>query len=623
MKNLLNQIRISAPHTCSAQAGMLGLITLLCFATSAFANVTVISHGKLDNSVAATPGFAKPVYYDIDRDGVKDLISGSSYSGIYIYKNSGTTITPVFTDFSLAETPAGSSIMADTTTAQDISDWNGDGRPDLIVGGLMKTLLYTNCTIGTGVIPTFAEVGNLPALGGTTNLVWCDGNTTISIVSYDGTSSNDLLLGNNSTKKIDYYKNIGSYDNPTLTNCGALKDEAGADLTFSHGPSAILFDWDFDGTNELIVSDMANIKVFYTTNNYKNWILKKTFKPDPPSLYFRLFPFDNGNSDLFLGDFVGGIYYMENTGTVESSFDSLKSVKAASTNIYFGDNNNLNVYLWDFDGNGLTDISLRRRNSGGLRNYANTGTQSAPVFDEFLPNDYDTYFLDYFLTFESNQFFYTMSQGDSTIKICTNVGSFANPYFYSSSYSIPLEGTNKIPYSPLNSGIDVCDMNADGKLDLWYYYYGTNFWLINTNNNLFPIYKERQIAKLSDGTPIILSDSFVAPKLIDWNEDGNLDLILARYNGNISYYENISNFPPVFVSNGFFITASEGVIDIGGRTHSIGAADIDDNRARRGNNAADVINVIMVVAQPSLMVIWLRARRVSGGHNSGEGFKSP
>jgi len=554
------------------------LILIICsFAISTFADVTVISHGKLVNTVAATPGYAKPVYYDIDRDGVKDLISGSYYSGIYIYKNSGTTKIPAFTDFSLAETPAGSSIMTDTTTAQDVSDWNGDGRPDLIIGGLRKTLLYTNCTLGTGIIPTFSDAGNLPALGGTTNLVWCDGNTTISIVSYDGTSSNDLLLGNNSTKKIDYYKNIGTFANPTLTNCGALKDEAGADLTFSHGPSAILFDWDFDGTNELVASDMANIKVFYTTNNYKNWIFKESLESSPQAIYYRLFPFGNGKSNLILGDFVGGIYQMDNTGTVESTFDSLKSVKAASTNIHFGDYNSPNVYLWDFDGNGLTDISLRRQYSGGLRNYANTGTQSAPDFDEFLPNDYDRHISDIFLTFESNQFLYTFSYSGNILIICTNTGSFANPDFNYSNYTIPLEGTNTIPFSALETGIDVCDMNDDGKLDLWYYYNGTNFWLINTNNNLSPIYKEKQIAKLSDGSPIILSDNDVAPKLTDWNDDGNLDLILARYNGNISYYENISNFPPVFVSNGFFITASEGVIDIGSRTHSIGAADIDNN----------------------------------------------
>ena len=55
---------------------------------------------------------------------------------------------------------------------------------------------------------------------------YLSGDLSVKVVCYDGTSSNDLLVGENNSstpKVVTYYKNIGTYSNPVLTNMGAVK----------------------------------------------------------------------------------------------------------------------------------------------------------------------------------------------------------------------------------------------------------------------------------------------------------------------------------------------------------------------------------------------------------------
>jgi len=543
------------------------------------ANTVVMSNGKLQHEVAAVDGSAKPVYYDLDRDGKKDLISGSASGKIFIYKNYGTTSDPIFNSYTCALLTNSIIIDLSGRSLPDITDWNGDNLPDLIVGGYKVVHVFTNSTVAAGVMPAFAEAGILPSLGGTTNIVYGLGDLSVKVVSYDGTSSNDLLVGENNSsipRVISYYKNIGTYSSPVLTNMGALKKPDGSELTFNWGPSPLFFDWTNDGTNELIVSDISSIKVYYTTNYPPAWIEKTSFALSPLMSYYKLESCGDinadGKKDLLVGSFTGGLFWLTNSGTVEAAFSTYMPVNAGLTNVIFS-TSNCGINIWDFNGDGLWDVALRRVSSSNMRIYPNLGNDNQPEFKWFDVSRWDNNSVDRFYSFNSNQYKYTYTSAGMIIY--TNRGSYSSPVFLK--YQRLKEGTNDIPFVYNHSGFDVCDMNGDGKLDLWYFFYGTNYWLENTNNNLTPIYKQRRIAVDNNNNQLIFTDAKFVPEMIDWNDDGKLDVLFANYGGKISYYQNISNFPPVYVSQGYLETTDEGVIDFGHTPYNFDVRDINNN----------------------------------------------
>lgn len=75
-------------------------------------------------------------------DGDYDLILGTANGNVYFAENTGTASNPVFSGYIML-TCQGSPIDAGTYSRETVTDWNEDGVPDLIVGGL------------TGSSPTF------------------------------------------------------------------------------------------------------------------------------------------------------------------------------------------------------------------------------------------------------------------------------------------------------------------------------------------------------------------------------------------------------------------------------------------------------------------------------------
>ncbi|MCK5851711.1 VCBS repeat-containing protein [bacterium] len=559
------------------------LVTLsiaYCFSLTALANTYVSDLGVLTQKVAAVNGSASPVYYDIDRDGDKDLISGSgAHKGIYIFENVGTTETPDFISPAFAlltDSNTVESVMSGSTVLPEVTDWNGDNRPDLIVSGYKQIKIFTNCTIAAGVMPLFADTGYIPALDDSTNIVIAGGNAYIRAVCYDGSSSNDLLIGERDGRKLKWYKNIGAYASPILTNMGFVTDINDIDLTFSYGPAPILFDWDYDGTNDLVVSDMTKIYVYNSTNNPPKWNLTTSFGTVPAATYYKLEPCGDinadGKPDMLLGTFTGGLFWLTNNGGAEASFSTYYPVEAPENPVDFG-LTAPTVNIWDANGDGLMDISLQRTGSSIMRTYPNLGTTNLPGFNFFNIDSNDSNSRDRFYTFQSNQFKYTYYGG--VLILYTNSGTYSSPNLKVRKV-YPKEGADLILFSSNKTGFDVADLNADDKLDLWYYYNKTNYWFENTNDNFVPIYKERQIVTV-DSNPLAFSDFRVTPEVIDWNGDGKLDVLFLRYNGQISYYENLSNFPPVLVDNGYLEVASSGVIDANHPANVFDTYDIDDN----------------------------------------------
>lgn len=95
---------------------------------------------------------AAPELFDLDGDGVKDMISGNSMGDILYYHNSGTNSAMVFDDPASLE--AGGEVMkVDKYSQFCFCDWNNDGVTDMVVGDKNEKVMLYLGKGGTATLP--------------------------------------------------------------------------------------------------------------------------------------------------------------------------------------------------------------------------------------------------------------------------------------------------------------------------------------------------------------------------------------------------------------------------------------------------------------------------------------
>lgn len=98
--------------------------------------VDVLCAGKPVRAYGSTPSF-----YDLDQDGLSDLIYGEISGKINFCKNIGTLSAPVFAAPEAMQTQEGN-ISLNIMASPVITDWNDDNYPDLLVGTGETGYLY-------------------------------------------------------------------------------------------------------------------------------------------------------------------------------------------------------------------------------------------------------------------------------------------------------------------------------------------------------------------------------------------------------------------------------------------------------------------------------------------------
>lgn len=91
----------------------------ILYNSSVSPNITIGSTGVYDN-VAATTG-TRLLPGDLDGDGLTDIVSTSNAQGLNIYRNTGSLASCSF-----------SAVLASNVPNSEISDIDGDGRPDIV-----------------------------------------------------------------------------------------------------------------------------------------------------------------------------------------------------------------------------------------------------------------------------------------------------------------------------------------------------------------------------------------------------------------------------------------------------------------------------------------------------------
>jgi len=76
-----------------------------------------------------------PSIYDMNGDGLFDVVMGATDKKFHYYENTGTAGNPSFAADNPLEYQTGGDILTDHSDSRlDINDWNEDGYPDLITG---------------------------------------------------------------------------------------------------------------------------------------------------------------------------------------------------------------------------------------------------------------------------------------------------------------------------------------------------------------------------------------------------------------------------------------------------------------------------------------------------------
>lgn len=524
-----------------------------------------------DNSVFNPSGipsltFSQPRFADLDADGDRDFILGSSnYAPLYI-ENTGSISAPAF-----APDPA--LLAAIPSLAAEVAvcgDMDADGDLDLVTGGFTGLHLFLNT--GSPANPVFTEspgvfsglaVGNFPVP---------------DVADIDGDNDLDMVVGLSENGAVLLYENTGT---PAACAFSQAALQTIGDVGLYAYP--VFYDLDNDGDQDILAGRDSHGFIYYQNTGTPSAAIWQ----ENPAVFSGLGMTTYWNSpdiadlngdglgDLVFGTASGPLQYYVNTGSAAapawqantSLFGGVIDVGGASSPVFY-----------DFDGDGDLDL-ISGSQLGNIKYYANTGNPHSPAWDENSG---------YFSSID-HSIYAAVAIGDVNNDGLPDaiIGDLSGNFFFHRNTGFGFqEQAGVLPPIALGgwSVPRLLDMDFDGDLDLVagneagnlrYYenqgspqtpawveitgYFGT----IDVGSNCVPTFGDLDgdgdwdlvagniignlVCYLRQGmgwvanTTLfagISTDQNAAPALADLDLDGDLDLTLGDYDGTLSFYRN-------------------------------------------------------------------------------------
>lgn len=392
------------------------------FVTNEFQNILIVGIGKRNRSEKSISeqlhGASALTFADIDNDGAKDMFWGDFFSrSLYFLENLGTCTIPRIA-ITTNRFPPQDTLLTGGFNIPHFVDIDGDGDLDLfagVLGGAFSSpkddvdnfYFYENN--GTPFLPAFK-------LQSSRFLSSLDiGESTLpALTDFDGDGDLDLFIGNEAdtastnSGHVYLFENIGSAQKPEfmLKDSDFLKNDS---LGFNPSPAFV----DIDADQDL---------------------------------------------DLFIGEFEGNLNFFRNTGSRQNPSFQLESEKFADIDI---GNNSMPAFA-DVDNDGDFDLFVGEF-FGNIDFFRNDGSANNPLFvldtTHYFGIDVGTYSSPAFVDADGDgDLDLYIGTGDGELKFYRNIGSVASASF---------EAEADFPHAVMQRATPViADLDADSDLDL-------------------------------------------------------------------------------------------------------------------------------------------------------------
>lgn len=459
----------------------------------------------LDNNPMVSDFLIIPFFADVDCDGDFDFFAGKESGTVTFYENQGTPQSPAFrfiTDTFDNIVIIGGGLKAEGTelhgaSAITAADIDNDSDPDIIWGDFFSPGLYYVKNLGNCPNYSYSVVSDtFPDASLNTGFF---GFNMPEFVDIDGDNDLDLFVGtlfqNILKDNFWYYRNEGSGSSP---NFQFVTKNYLSTLDVGKRASADLVDIDDDGDLDLFVGQEGTDPVWLAYYRNVGSVSSPSFQrisaqfivePGKYNFVPAFVDIDNdGDYDLFCGDFNGKLIFYRNNGTPAAPVFNKEVFQTDGIDI----GNFAAPVFGDLDDDGDLDLMIGEEGQlimgnrvGNINYYRNDGTVSTANF--VLVNG-------------------LMTDGDLTSGTMIDVGE----------YSVP----------------ELHDLEADGDLDL----------VIGNQEGYLVHYRNDGSASVPN---FILIDPQAqgvkaalrsVPRFADINNDQKPDLFLGNDRGGLEYY---------------------------------------------------------------------------------------
>lgn len=253
---------------------------------------------------------------------------------------------------------------------------------------------------------------------------------------------------------------------------------------------------------------------------------------------------DDGDLDILSGSYYGEYYYYENTGNATSptyAAPVMNPFGLTSAGAYFS-----TPTFVDLDGDGDFDVMAHNYDYGDFLYYENTGTVSSPAFAAVTTNPFSLLQMG-FSTLSSPGFADLDNDGDLDMLSCID---YTNSFLYyenTGTANAPVFAAAVLnPFSinqiTGNNWVDVTlgDIDNDGDFDLIIGdELGTIGFIKNIGTASVPLFED----EITNPFNLTSVDTYNNTFLLDYDNDGDLDLIAGQQNGDFTVFE-LLNLPP-------------------------------------------------------------------------------